>query len=108
MSISVDYTPPPDFDYDPTLKQYRAASGPLTLTCEVAGNSGPLAYTWVTPWNQYWIPSTTRTYSRRALHSDDNGRYTCTATDAGGSSGEASTTVKIVGIVPVAISIICL
>ncbi len=93
VSLAVDYTPPPDFDYNPVLGLFRAASGPFRLFCNVAGNTGAVTY-----YIQGRLYTTSNHYYYRSiLHSRDTGNYICTATDAWGLTGEASTTVKVIG-----------
>ncbi len=45
VDIDVAYIPPADFD-PPTVNDFRAASGPVTLTCYVEGATGSVAYQW--------------------------------------------------------------
>ncbi len=94
VSLAVEYTPPPDFDYNPDLGLFRAASGPFRLYCEVAGNTGAVTYYIQGPW---YTPRSNHHYKRFILHARDTGNYTCTATDARGFTGETSTKVKVIG-----------
>ncbi len=94
VSLAVDYTPPPDFDYNPDLGLFRAASGPFRLYCEVAGNTGAVTYYMQGPLH---TTSTQYFYRSGPLYARDTGKYTCSATDAWGFTGEASTTVKVIG-----------
>ncbi len=94
VSLAVEYTPPPDFHYNPDLVLFRAASGPFGLYCEVVGNTGAVTYYIHGPW---YTPSSNQRYYRLVLLARDTGNYTCSATDASGFTGEASTTVKVIG-----------
>ena len=44
VTISVDYTPPPGANLGPN--EYRAGSGPVSVTCTAQGGSGPTSYQW--------------------------------------------------------------
>ena len=79
--ISVNYTRPADFDGGPN--EYRAASGPVTVTCTATGGrrSGTISYQWSS--NCRSCPfqfSTSSSITRAAVHSGDNGTHTCVAT----------------------------
>ena len=90
MSISVDYTPPEDFIPGPN--EYRAASGPVTVTCTATGvKSEPVSYQWSSTCRSCPFQSaTSNSIKRAAVHSGDNGTHTCVAT-----RGESTTSARI-------------
>ncbi len=95
MSLIIEYRPPADFDYDPNVRLFRAASGPFSVVCQVNGSTGGVTYKWQSP----STPTTTNnSVVRPLLDSRDTGGYTCIVNDTSGSSGEASTTVTVIGI----------
>ena len=82
VNISVSYTPPPGFIPGPN--EYRAASGPVTVTCTAIGGTEDVSYQWSS--NCTDCPFSTSKegeITRRAVHSGDTGTHTCTATAAG-------------------------
>ena len=91
VSISVDYSPPADFTPGPN--EYRAASGPVTVTCTATGlGNGAVSYQWSsTCRNCPFQSATTNSIRRSAVHSGDTGTHTCTATQNGIT---ASTTIN--------------
>ena len=91
VTISIDYIPPPDFNPKPGLNEFRAGSGPLTLTCHVEGANGTVNYIWD---SSTGVPEQ-RTISRLELA--HNGTQTCTATDSYNNSGSASIEINVVG-----------
>lgn len=92
VTIAIDYTPPPDAALAPN--EYRAASGPLILTCLFQSANGTVTYTWDTT-----LGRISDNISRRTiLPAVDSRVHTCTATDTEtGVSGTASIPVNIVG-----------
>ena len=95
VSIAVDYTPPPGFT--PGLNEYRAASGPVGVTCTATGGSGDVDYQWSsTCTNCVFQNSLSNSIIRTAVHSGDIGTHTCTAT-SGENTGSASIDFNIVG-----------
>ena len=105
VTIFIDYIPPPDFNPKPGLNEFRAGSGPLTLTCHVEGANGTVNYIWDSSIAMlyYWGPRfysvggvpEQRTISRLELA--HNGTQTCTATDSYNNSGSASIEINVVG-----------
>ena len=96
MSISVDYSPPDDFS--PDYNEYRAASGPVTVTCiaRVLG-TGAVSYQWSsTCRNCSFQTATSSSIRRAAVHSGDTGTHTCVATTSGGTAS-ASIDFHVVG-----------
>ncbi len=98
VTIDVDYTPPADFDR-PTVNDFRAGSGPVTLTCQVEGATGTVTYQWTsTCGNCFAKGPTTQSVIGTFLRVDvDDGTHTCTATDSGGGTGSASFVMRIIG-----------
>ena len=96
VTISVDYTPPADFTGGPN--EYKAASGPVTVTCTATGpGTGAVSYQWSSTCRDCPFQSATSSSIRRpAVHSGDKGTHTCTAT-RGGCSASASIDFHVVG-----------
>ncbi len=97
--IDVVYTPPADFD-QPTVNDYRASSGPVTLTCDVTEPTGPLTYEWTSTCGNCFVRGqTSQTVTGTFLRIDrDQGTHTCTATDSdSGRTGSASFVMRIIG-----------
>ena len=95
IDVTVSYTPPPSFIPGPN--EYRAASGPVTVTCTAVGGTDPVSYQWSSTCRD--CPFKTRWYkviTRAAVHSDDTGTHTCTAT-SGSKIGSRSIIFKVVG-----------
>ena len=77
VEISVSYTPPPGFTLEnPT--EYRAASGPVVVTCAATGGygSGDYTYEWTSTCSsgcafQRTTTAATSEITRGALHSGD-------------------------------------
>ena len=101
VSISVDYSPPTGFTPGPN--EYRAASGPVTVTCTATGpGTGVISYQWSSTCRSCPFQSaTTSSISRPAVHSGDTGTHTCVATRGGGTAN-ASIDFRVVGKYPVA------
>ncbi len=99
VAVVVDYTPPVDFD--PTSDDdYRAGSGPVILTCQVAGAIGAVNYQWSSTCSGdcFLLTQTTQSviqgmFVRAGV---DGGTHTCTASDSRGS-GSGSTVMNIIG-----------
>ena len=96
-SISVVYDPPTDFTPGPN--EYKAASGPVTVTCNCTGpGTGTVSYQWSsTCRNCTFQSSTSSSITRAAVHSGDCGTHTCVATRADGLTGGASIVFNVVG-----------
>ena len=96
MTISVDYTLPDGFTGGPT--EYRAASGPVTVTCKATGQgTGAVSYQWSSTCRNCPFKSATSSSIRRAaVHSGDTGTHTCVAT-RNGISASASIEFNVVG-----------
>ncbi len=100
--MDVAYLPPADFDRR-SVNDFRASSGPVTLTCQVEGATGTVTYQWTsTCTGQCFVlrspqtePSVTQDFLRAGL---DDGTHTYTATDSGGGeTGSASFLMRIIG-----------
>ena len=96
VSIAVDYTRPADFNGGPN--EYRAASGPVTVTCTATGaGSGTISYQWSSNCrNCPFQSATSSSITRAAVHSGDTGTHTCVAT-RGGATASASIDIRVVG-----------
>ncbi len=96
--IDVFYTPPADFD-QPTVNDFRAGSGPVSLTCGVREATGPLIYQWTSTCNNCFARGTTQSVTRGFLRVDrEEGTHTCTATDSvNGRTGSADFVMRIIG-----------
>ena len=76
VTIAVNYTPPPGFGAGPS--EYRAASGPVEITCKLQGAVG---YQWSSTCRDCPFQSSNSSVifiNRGALHSGDTGNHTCT------------------------------
>ena len=91
VTISADYTVPPDFPFPPGSNEYRAGSGPLVFTCHV-DEAVATGVTWTSDCNCPVAGSTANPITRFALISGDTGTHTCTV-----GGGSANITVNIVG-----------
>ena len=96
VTISVGYTLPAGFTGGFT--EYRAASGPVTVTCTATGpGTGAVSYQWSSTCRDCPFQSAnSSSITRAAVHSGDNGTHTCTAT-RGGCGASASIDFVIVG-----------
>ena len=99
VSITVDRTDPPGFTPEnPT--DYRAASGPVIVTCTATGGSGSgdYQYVWTSTSSSFRRTSTgvTSVIEQTAVHSGDIGTHTCTAS-RGEDSASASIVFNVVG-----------
>ena len=96
VTISVDYSPPDGFTPGPN--EYRAASGPVTVTCTVRGlESGTVQYQWSSTCRNCLFQSATSNAIRRgAVYSGDTGTHTCVAT-MNGNTASASIDFRVVG-----------
>ena len=102
VNITVDYNPPPDTHLGPS--EYRAASGPVTVTCNVVGEplnqSMNYQYQWSSSCSDCPFQNGTSENRIRggAVNSGDTGTYTCTVTDDEESFiGNASIDFRVVG-----------
>ena len=78
VDVAVSYTPPPGFIPGPN--EYRAASGPVTVTCTAVGGTGPVSYQWSSTCRSCpFQTATAQAIYRGAVHSGDTGVHTCTA-----------------------------
>ena len=94
--MRVTYNPPPGFIPGPN--EYRAASGPVTVTCTaVGGGTGPVSYQWSSTCRNcpFKTNSSSNSVTRAAVHSGDTG-FTCMAT-RGSITGTASINFNVVG-----------
>ena len=112
VEISVSYTPPPGFTPGPN--EYRAASGPVVVTCTATGGSGSgdYDYEWTSTCSghcdfQRNSTGVTSEILRTAIHSSDIGTHTCTAS-RGGDSASDSIVFNVVGEWIVAFDCLCI
>ncbi len=98
VTIDVDYTPPADFDR-PSVNDFRAGSGPVTLTCQVEGATGSVTYQWTSTCGNCFASGTSPLVTQQFLRAGlDDGTHTCTATDSdGGETGSADFVMRIIG-----------
>ena len=95
VNISVSYTPPPGFIPGPN--EYRAASGPVTVTCTAIGETEGVSYQWSSTCRKCLFKTkNTGMIERAAVHSGDNGTHTCKAVK-GDLEGSASITFFVKG-----------
>ena len=95
VNISVSYNPPPGVQLDPN--EYRAASGPVVVTCTAIGNTGNINYQWSSDCRGCpFQTSTSKKITRPAVNSGDTGTHTCNATTAQ-SVGSASIKFTVKG-----------
>ena len=100
VEISVSYSPPPGFTPGPN--EYRAASGPVVVTCTATGGSGSgdYDYEWTSTCSSCSFRRTTTgvtsVIAQTAVHSGDIGTHTCTAS-RGGDSASACIVFNVVG-----------
>ena len=95
VTISVSYNPPPGFTRVPN--EYRAASGPVIVTCTANGGTGSISYQWSSDCrNCDFQREMSSMITRGAVHSGDTGTHTCTATTAKGV-GNASINFTVKG-----------
>ena len=95
VKLSVSYTPPPGTELGPT--EYRAASGPVNVTCLVEGSTGTLSYQWSSTCRDCPFRYTTsNSIWRAAVHSGDTGTHTCLA-NSSEIKGRASISFIVVG-----------
>ncbi len=95
----IDYAPTPDVNFGPPNYQPGAS---VTLTCKVIGATEPVRYRWssTSPCSERGcfasrsLSSSVRTIS---LNWYDAGKHTCTASDAYGNYGLATTEMNIIG-----------
>ena len=91
------YDPPDDFTPGPN--EYRAASGPVIVTCTATGpGTGSVSYQWSSTCRDCpFQSSTSSSITQAAVHSGDNGTHTCVATRDDGSTARASIDFNVVG-----------
>ena len=95
VSITVSYVPPPGSELGPN--EYRAASGPVTVTCTAVGGTGPVSYQWTSTCRDCpFQTENSKSVTRAAVHSSDIGNHTCTAT-SGLISGSKTISFDVVG-----------
>ena len=95
VNISISYNPPPGVVLGPN--EYRAASGPVTVTCTAIGGTGDVSYQWSSDCRSCPFQiATQRSIFRGAVHSGDTGTHTCTATTVG-ITGNTSINVTVKG-----------
>ena len=95
IDVTVSYTPPPGFIPGPN--EYRAASGPVTVTCTAVGGTDPVSYQWSSTCGVCdFQTEIKKVITRAAVHSGDTGTHTCTAT-SGSEIGRRSIIFKVVG-----------
>ena len=99
VSITVFYTPPPGVELGPN--EYRAASGPVIVTCTAIGGT-EISYQWSStcrdcPFQETDAKSNSNKVLRATVQSGDTGIHTCRATDNNGNTGTNSTTFTITG-----------
>ena len=89
VSIIVDYTRPADFNGGPD--EYRAASGPVRVTCTATGpGTETISYQWSSTCSSCPFQSATgSSVTRAAVHSGDNGTHTCVATRGGTAASDS-------------------
>ena len=83
-----------------SVEDYRAASGPVTLTCQVEGATGTVTYQWTSTCTHppCFVIGTNREISRLFVRAGvDDGTHTCTVTDSDGPTGTDSIVMNIVG-----------
>ena len=91
----MSYEPPPGAELG--LNQYRAASGPVNVTCTAVGGTGRVSYKWSsTCRNCPFNTANSSSVIRLAVHSGDTGDHTCTAT-SGSISGSETIIFNVVG-----------
>ena len=97
VNITISYTPPPGVVLGPN--EYRAASGPVNVTCTAFGGTGTINYQWSStcrdcPFNSL----TSHSIRRGAVHSSDTGIHTCMATAVDSDIvGIASINITVIG-----------
>ena len=96
VSISVSYSPPPDFTL-PSPPYYRPATS-VTLTCTTHGVTGSVTYHWTSTCSSCFASNiSSQSITESILTSSDAGLHTCTATDSSGTSASNSTEMKLIG-----------
>ena len=87
------------------VEDYRAASGPVTLTCQAEGATGTVTYQWTSTCTQAQcivLDSNFRIDDQMLMRSFvragvDDGTHACTVTDSDGPTGTNSIVMNIVG-----------
>ena len=79
--------------------EYRAASGPVDVTCTAIGVTGTINYRWSSTCRACSFNSSNSSFIRRgAVHSGDTGIHTCMATVADSEIvGSASINITVIG-----------
>ena len=97
VNITISYTPPPGVVLGPN--EYRAASGPVNITCTAIGGTGTINYQWSSTCRDCPFNSSNSCFIRRgAVHSGDTGIHTCMANVADSEIiGIANTTITVIG-----------
>ena len=96
VTITIDYMPPPGIMLG--SNEYRAASGPVIVSCIAEGADGTVSYQWSsTCRNCPFLNSNLKKINRTAVHSGDTGNHTCTAMDSSNISGSNSVEFNVVG-----------
>ena len=100
VTIVIGYTPPPGFVWG-RPNEYRAASGPVDVTCMAEGGDGEAIYQWSStcrdcPFQEIKPESNRSSIRRGATHSGDTGTHTCNVTKSG-NVGSASIDFNVVG-----------
>ena len=95
VDVRVSYTPPLGFIAGPN--EYRAASGPVIVTCIAVGGTGPVNYQWSSTCRDCPFQTvTSRVVHIEIVHSGDTGTHTCTATRSS-IRGSRSISFNVVG-----------
>lgn len=92
----MDYDPLPDF----TLQSppYYQPATPVSLTCVVNDGTPPMGYRWSsTCFNCFASHSLSSYISTNVLNTNDVGTHKCTAYDAEGRSGYATSEMNLIG-----------
>ncbi len=81
------------------MNDFRAVSGPVTLTCQVEGATGTVSYLWTSTCGNCFARGASQSVTQLFLRAPfDDGTHTCTATDSdGGEAGSASFVMRIIG-----------
>ena len=96
VTILVEYDPLPDFTLQ-SPPYYRPAT-PVSLTCVVNDGTPPMGYRWSsTCSNCFASHSRSSHISTSVLNANDAGTHKCTAYDAEGRSGYATSEMKLIG-----------
>ena len=97
VTISVDYTPPPNANLGPN--EYRAGSGPVTVTCIAQGGTGSINYQWSSTCSPSCLfsSSTSSQISEMFIRASLwQGTHTCTVT-RGSTTRSVTVVFNVVG-----------